>query len=186
MKRMDALKMGVMIGMYQLGRGNIDQAVKQAIRELKDQREDEILRRTVEFWEEEIAHRIRPGARPVIEQHRLNGDTLVLLTGSSTYLSKCALEVLGMDHILCTLFEVNDGVFTGEGTLCYGSGKLVAAQAYLDTHGASWEDCAFYTDSYTDISVLEVVGQPVAVHPDPRLLRRARKAGWPVADWGTA
>ena len=68
----------------------------------------------------------------------------------------------------------------------YGSGKLVKAQEYIDKTGTNWEECTFYTDSYTDISVLEVVGHPVAVHPDPRLLRRARKSGWPVADWGNS
>ena len=184
MKRVDALKMAGMIVMYQLGSGNIDRAVKQAIRELKGQREDEIRHRTEVFWAEEISQRIRPGARPVIERHRAAGDALVLLTGSSTYLSQCALDLLGMDYILCTLFESVDGVFTGEGTLCYGPGKLVSAQAYLDAHDASWADCTFYTDSYTDISVLDVVGCPVAVHPDPRLSRRAKKSGWTVADWG--
>jgi len=186
MKRMDALKMAGMIVMYQLGTGNVDRGVREAIRGLKGQREDEIRARTELFWSEEVAQRIRPGVYPVIQAHRAAGDALVLLTGSSTYLSKCASDLLGMDDILCTLFESIDGVFTGEGTICYGPGKLVAAQAFLDAHDANWADCTFYTDSYTDISVLDVVGRPVAVHPDPRLLRRAKKSGWPVADWGTA
>ena len=186
MRRLDALKMGLMIGMYQMGTGNIDVAVKDAIRSLKGQQEDEIRERTIAFWEEEVVHRIRPMVHQVIDQHRTRSDALVLLTGSSKYLSQCALEVLQMDDILCTLFDVVDGSFTGEGTLCYGPGKLVKAQAYIDERGANWEDCSFYTDSYTDLSVLEVVGHPVVVHPDPRLLRRARKAGWPVADWGHA
>jgi HAD superfamily hydrolase (TIGR01490 family) len=186
MRRLDALKMGAMIGLYQLGRGSVDTAVNKAIRGLKGQREDEIRERTEIFWKEEISHRVRPGVHDVIEQHRADGDLLVLLTGSSTYLSQCALEKLGMDEILCTLFESHNGVFTGEGVLCYGPQKRVAAEAFLEPRDIGWDACSFYTDSYTDISVLEVVGQPVVVHPDPRLLRHARKTGWPVADWGTA
>ena len=186
MRRLDALKMGLMIGMYQMGTGNIDVAVKDAIRSLKGQSEEDIRKQTQVFWQEEVAHRIRPMVQEVVERHRSQSDTLVLLTGSSKYLSQCALDVLRFDDILCTLFEVKDGHFTGEGSLCYGPGKLVEAQAYLDRCDAKWEDCTFYTDSYTDISVLEVVGHPVAVHPDPRLLRRARKSGWPVADWGSS
>lgn len=186
MKRTDALKMAGMIVMYQLGSGNIDRAVKQAIRELKGQSEAEIRHRTEVFWEEEVVQRVRPGARPVIEKHRLSGDKLVLLTGSSTYLSRCASDLLEMDDILCTQFESIDGIFTGEGTLCYGTGKRVAAQAYLDVHGARWDEATFYTDSFTDISVMEMVGRPVAVHPDPRLLRRAKRENWTVADWGTS
>jgi len=46
-------------------------------------------------------------------------------------------------------------------------------------------DCAFYTDSFSDVPVLEAVGQPVAVNPDPRLRRRANKRGWRIVDWGT-
>ncbi len=44
--------------------------------------------------------------------------------------------------------------------------------------------CAFYTDSYSDLPVMEVVGRPVAVHPDHRLRREALRRGWPVVDWG--
>ena len=186
MSRWSAAKMGAMIGLYQLGRGNVDNAVNHAIRGLKGQREDEIRTRTETFWTEEISQRIRPGVGDVIAHHRQRGDLLVLLTGSSTYLSQCALEKLDLDAILCTLFESVDGVFTGEGTLCYGPQKRVAAEAFLEARGVGWDACSFYTDSYTDISVLEVVGQPVVVHPDPRLLRHARKTGWPVADWGSA
>lgn len=186
MRRIEALKMGAMIAMYQLGRGKIDDAVNEAIRGLKGELETEIRERTEVFWAEEVCHRIRPGAGSVIAEHRAAGDRLVLLTGSSTYLSQCALEKLRLDDILCTIFESRDGVFTGEGTLCYGPQKRVAAEAFLQTHGIPWDACSFYTDSYTDISVLEVVGKPVVVHPDPRLLRHARKVGWPVADWGSS
>jgi len=186
MRKFDALKMGAMIALYQLGRGKIDDAVNEAIRGLKGELEEDIRERTETFWAEEVSQRIRPGAADVIDQHRQAGDRLVLLTGSSTYLSRCALEKLQLDDILCTLFESKDGVFTGEGTLCYGPQKRVAAEAFLKANGFEWDECSFYTDSYTDISVLEVVAQPVVVHPDPRLLRHARKVGWPVADWGRA
>ncbi len=184
MSRLEAARMAVMIGLYQLGTGNVDDAVMGAIRKLKGDSEDAIRRETEAFWEEEVAHRIRPGVEAVLERHRALGEPLYLLTGSSTYLSACVIRVLGLDGAICTTFGVEDGRFTGEGVLCYGSGKVTAAEPVLKAAGVTFEDCAFYTDSYTDLPVLERVGRPVAVHPDPRLARCARKRGWPVEDWG--
>ena len=184
MSRWAAAKMGAMIGLYQLGFGNVDDTVKQAIMALKGESEADIWARTECFWREEIAHRVRPGAHAVIAAHRAAGEPLVLLTGSSTYMSEFVIEALNFDGALCTRFEVQDGVFTGKGELCYGEAKLVAAEAYLADKDAELEDCAFYTDSYTDLPVMCRVGRPVAVAPDPRLMRHARRAGWEIADWG--
>lgn len=186
MSRFDAAKMAVMIGLYQLGTGNVDDGVRAAIRKLKGQSEDEIRAETERFWVEEVAHRIRPGAAAVLDKHRALGEPLYLLTGSSTYLSACVTDALGLDGVICTTFEVEQGIFTGEGMLCYGPGKVTAAEPVLRAANVRFEDCAFYTDSYTDVPVLELVGRPVAVHPDPRLARLARKNGWAIEDWGEA
>ena len=184
MSRWSAAKMGAMIGLYQLGFGHVDDTVKQAIMALKGEAESDIRARTVAFWHEEVAHRVRPGAAAVLDSHRALGEPLVLLTGSSTYMSELVIEALRLDGTLCTRFAVEDGCFTGEGELCYGEAKLTAAKAFLADKPIALEDCAFYTDSYTDLPVMDVVGRPVAVHPDPRLMRHARRAGWEIADWG--
>jgi HAD superfamily hydrolase (TIGR01490 family) len=184
--RTKAASMGLKIGLYQLGFGHIEDAVVAAIRDLEGQNEEEIRQRTIAFWEEEVAHRVRPGARAVLEAHRELGESLVLLTGSSNYMSDCVLAALGMDDALCTRFEVQDGLFTGQGVLCYGDTKRVAAEAYLADKDIPLSACAFYTDSYTDLPVMLEVERPVAVHPDPRLKRHARREGWPIADWGVA
>ena len=186
MSRMDAAKMAMMIGMYQLGVGDVDDGVRGAIRSLKGQSEADIRRETEVFWVEEVAHRIRPGVHDALARHRALGEPIYLLTGSSTYLSACVVDALGLDGVICTVFEVEDGVFTGEGVVCYGRGKVTAAEPILAAMGVTFSDCAFYTDSYTDRFVLERVGRPVAVHPDPRLTRLARKQGWPIEDWGVA
>jgi phosphoserine phosphatase len=78
------------------------------------------------------------------------------------------------------------GLHTGRslGEVCFGAGKLRLARAFAEGRGVSLADCTFYTDSYSDLPMLEAVGRPVAVNPDRRLLRRAERAGWPVLDWG--
>ena len=123
--------MGLKIGLYQLGFGHVEDAVVAAIRDLRGQNEEEIRQRTIAFWEDEVANRVRPGAHAVLRAHRELGEPLVLLTGSSNYMSECVLSALDMDDALCTRFDVEDGLFTGEGTLCYGDAKRVAAEAYL-------------------------------------------------------
>ena len=79
-----------------------------------------------------------------------------------------------------------EGLHTGQplGEVCFGEGKRLHAEAYAAEAGVPLSACAFYTDSYSDLPVLEVVGRPVAVNPDRRLRREALRRGWPVVDWG--
>ena len=129
----------------------------------------------------------RPGALRAVEEHRGTGDRLVLLTSSSGYLSELVSRDLRLDAILCNRFEVDaQGLHTGRplGDVCFGLGKLTHAERYAREAGVALSQCAFYTDSYSDLPVLEVVGRPVAVHPDHRLRREAVRRGWPVVDWG--
>ena len=172
---------------YHLGYTDIQPVLRDAIRTLRDKREVDIRARTEHFWDTEIRSLMRPGARPALKRHRDVGDRLVLLTTSSNYLSDPVKRELGLDDYLCNRFEVRpDGCFTGEpaGTLCYGEGKLTLARAYAAARGVELRDCTFYTDSVSDLPVLEAVGRPVAVHPDPRLRRLARTRGWAIEDWG--
>ena len=184
--RWHALRGALWLGMYELGFGKMEDAVREAIGSLAGQQEADIRDRTTTFWNEDVITSIRPGAWDVLAEHRRKGDRLVLLTSSSNYLSDLAAEVLGLDEVLCNRFRVADGCFTGdpEEPLCFGSGKLSHARQMADQLGVSLMDCAFYTDSHSDLPVMLAVGTPVAVHPDPRLRREAHRRGWSVVDWG--
>lgn len=183
-RRGDAARAAVWVGLYQLGFARIEAAIGDAIATLEGADEAALRGRTADFWSE-ISNQIRPGARAAIDRHRAEGHHLYLLTSSSNYMSEPVVQALALDGALCTRFEVRDGVFTGraEGPLCYGPGKVEHARALADRLGASLADAAFYTDSYSDLPMMEAVGRPVAVHPDPRLSRHARRRGWPVEDW---
>ena len=77
---------------------------------------------------------------------------------------------------------MRDGRFTGEAVrpVCYGAGKIYWAERFAQRHGIDLERSYFYTDSITDLPVLERVGEPRVVNPDPRLRRAAVRRGWPV------
>ncbi len=66
------------------------------------------------------------------------------------------------------------------GPICYGDGKIYWAEQFAEAHGIDLARSYFYTDSVTDLPVLERVGHPRVVNPDPRLRRVAQRRGWPV------
>jgi phosphoserine phosphatase len=112
----------------------------------------------------------------------------VLLSSTSPYMAEAVAAELHLDDVLCNRFEVDPaGRFTGkpDGELCYGAGKLTHGTRYAQEHGVDLAQCTFYTDSTTDLPMLEAVGRPVVVHPDPRLEQVARNRGWEIVAWGT-
>lgn len=185
--RMQALRASLWIARYHLGFVSMQDAVRAAIAQLAGTPVQPLLERTTVFYEEQVRSLYRPGALRALEEHRGAGDRLVLLTSSSGYLSELVARDLRLDAILCNRFEVDaQGRHTGRpaGEVCFGPGKRIHAEGYAREVGVPLSACAFYTDSYSDLPVLEVVGRPVAVHPDHRLRREAVRRGWPVVDWG--
>lgn len=169
---------------YRLGFAGLESAIRAAIRTLAGQREDELRREVRDFYASEVRPHYRPKGLEAVRRHQEAGEAVVLLSSASIYLGEAVQDDLGLDDILCNRFEVDgDGVFTGEpeGILCYGEGKRVLGEAWLRARGAG--PSAFYTDSMSDASFMEVVEWPVAVNPDPRLRRLAKRRGWPIEDW---
>ena len=182
-----ALQAALWLARYQLGLGGLT-LVSKAISTTEGLIEAELIARTASFYERQVRSLFRPGAIEALRVHRASGDRVVLLTASSHFLAERVAEELKLDGILCNRLEVNArGILTGRtvGPICYGEGKLFHAKAEANRNKVKLADCAFYTDSFSDVSVLEAVGTPVAVNPDPRLRRRANKRGWKIVDWGS-
>ncbi len=185
--RLQAARAALWIARYHLGFSRLDEAVTRAIATLEGTSAAPLRARTEQFFEREVRGQYRPGALEALARHRSEGHALVLLTSSSNYLSERVADELGLDGILCNTLEVDGGGnHTGRsvGALCFGEGKLVHALEYSRKAGVGLERCFFYTDSYSDLPVLERVGQPVAVNPDVRLRRLASLRGWRIVDWG--
>jgi HAD superfamily hydrolase (TIGR01490 family) len=170
---------------YKLGLVDMERAMEQAVRTLTGMAEGTLRSRTHAWYDAHVKHHAAPGAFRAIARHRERAHALVLLTSSSVYESERALEHFGLDVALCTRFQVRDGLFTGslERPLCYGPGKVELAEAHARAHGIDLDESYFYTDSITDRPMLERVGHPRVVHPDPRLRLLSLKRGWPVLDW---
>jgi len=170
---------------YRIGILNIESALRDALATLRDVEEDHIRGQTQAWWREDVRPFVAPGAREALDSHRRKGELLVLLTSSSLYASEMAREEFGLDVVLCQHYEVRNGRFTGEPKrpICYGHGKVEVAESWARDSGVDLAASSFYTDSSTDVPMLERVGFPFTVHPDPRLRWIARARAWPTLDW---
>jgi HAD superfamily hydrolase (TIGR01490 family) len=146
----------------------------------------------LEGWEQEplveivrsvgpsVAGRAYPGARWLLEQHQRLGDRCVLLSASPQELVEAVASSLGFAEAVGTVAEVAEGRYTGRlsGPLCHGQGKLTRLHDALGPVDLS--SASAYTDSASDVPLLQACGRPVAVNPDRRLRSVATRAGWPV------
>jgi HAD superfamily hydrolase (TIGR01490 family) len=176
------------LGRYSLGSGaGLEEVFAQAAATLAGEEEAVLRARTQAWFQADVSHRLRPGAARALARHRAAGDTLVLATSGSQYAAECALAAYGLDAAVATTFEVRDGRFTGRiAASALGAAKASRVEAWAREAGHDLAEATFYTDSATDLALLERVGRPVVVHPDRRLAVLAKKRGWTVEDWGRA
>lgn len=154
---------------------------------LEGQSEAEIALRVQEFFDRDLRHRLRPGAREALDHHRREGDELVLATSGTQFAAQAAVEAYGLRSFVCTELEIAEGRFTGRiAALAVGDAKLHRTEAWATENGRDLDSATFYSDSFTDVALLERVGHPVVVNPDRRLRRHATQRGWRIEDWGQA
>ncbi len=173
------------IGLYHLGLASLESVLEEAVATVEGEDEAELIARNLLFFEEEVRHTVRAGAHLALQGHRDAGEPRVLLSTSSSLLCDRVAEELGLDGVVCTRLGVAEGRLTGraEGPICFGPAKVVLAERWLAERGERLEEATFYTDSMSDLPVLERVARPVVVHPDPRLRRVAAARGWPIQEW---
>jgi HAD superfamily hydrolase (TIGR01490 family) len=142
------------------------------------------LRRQCDLWfAQDVLPHLTEAGKLRVADHKARGHVLGIVSGSTQYSVQPLAEYLGMaDHYVCTYVEARDGRLTGRivPPVCYGPGKIVWAERFAAEHDVDLAASYFYTDSITDLPLLEHVGHPVAVNPDPRLRRLARKRDWPI------
>jgi len=128
---------------------------------------------------------VLPAALRKLEEHRKSGHLLAILSTSPTFVTRPVAERLGIEEVLSTELEVEGGLFTGRlvGPACFGRGKVHWAESAVKRLDLDLAKSWFYTDSYSDMPMLERVGHGIVVNPDPRLRRAARRRGWTVENW---
>jgi HAD superfamily hydrolase (TIGR01490 family) len=120
-------------------------------------------------------------ATELIAEHRANGDEVVVLSASGQEVVEPIAALVGADRCLATRMGVAGGRYTGViDYYCYGEEKAQAAREIAAEQGYRLEDCRAYSDSITDLPLLEAVGHPTVVNPDRALRRVAEARGWPI------
>jgi HAD superfamily hydrolase (TIGR01490 family) len=120
-------------------------------------------------------------AADLIEEHRAAGREIVLVSSSGAEVVEPIGAMLGADRVIATRLEIVDGRYTGEiDYYAYGEEKANAVRAYAAEKGFDLDDCYGYSDSVTDLPMLEAVGHPHVVNPDKELRRIAAQRDWPV------
>jgi len=180
----DLMKAAGWLFRYQLGSRDLDGLMDRATALYRGLDADAFRMEVLELFESEVAHRLRPGARAALRSHRDAGDILVLATTNSQFIARPAADAFGMDHAIFTELEVLQGELTGKlRRNALGPGKLQLVQELAAQLGHGLEDAAFYSDSASDLPLLEAVGFPSVVSPDRKLRQVAMSRGWPVLDW---
>jgi HAD superfamily hydrolase (TIGR01490 family) len=120
-------------------------------------------------------------AANLIADHKLCGRDVVVVSASGEEIVAPIARALGATHAMATRMVVEDGKYTGEiAFYCYGEGKVEVIRELAAREGYALEHCYAYSDSITDLPMLESVGHPSVVNPDRALRKEAGSRDWPV------
>jgi len=123
-------------------------------------------------------------ASDLIEEHRLAGREIVIVSSSGADVVEPIGELLGADRVVATRMVSVDGRYNGEIEFyAYGENKATAVREVAAEGGYDLSDCYAYSDSITDLPMLEEVGHPTVVNPDRALRRIAAEREWPVREF---
>ncbi len=142
------------------------------------------LHKLLDAFLEELTPLVRPLVIQRMERHKAQGNTILLATSTNSMLAEPIAQSLGIENLVCTQVEMSAGVPTGNllGPPAFGSNKVKKVKEWVSDHTVTLEGSWFYSDSYNDLPLLEMVQNPVAVTPDARLRKHALEHGWEVID----
>lgn len=167
---------------YKAGCLDIEAYVAFAVAPLKDMSEERRASLQNIFLEQKIKPLMLPKAQKLIQDHRDQGHTVMIITATNRFITEPIAKLLGIELLLATDPEVIDGVITGkiQGTPCFQEGKVTRLKEWLALSDETLTDSFFYSDSFNDIPLLEHVSFPYAVDPDEKLRAHAETHKWPI------
>lgn len=145
-------------------------------------REDVFARNATQIFQTRIAGRISSQGRDEIAQLKAGGHRVVLLSAGPTILTRLVQTAVNADDTLGADFEVVRGRLTGRLTnkLPYGKGKIEAAVRYAHEHRVPLSNCVAYANATSDLPLLKMVGNPIAINASATVRRVAALRGWPT------
>ncbi len=143
---------------------------------------DELEELGQELFDKRIRHRIYPEVLELVDAHRRRGHTVVLASSATTFQAAPTARALGIEHVLCSGLEVEDGILTGgvEEPMMWGEGKARVVEKFAADHGIDLAESWFYADGDEDEALMHLVGHPRPTNPGKHLAAVARRRGWPI------
>ncbi len=135
-----------------------------------------------EVYEEILLPNLFPFARDLIQQAKRAGHRVVLISGALHCVLEHLAQELKADDVIANHLETKDGFATGKMVqpVVAGPTKARLIRDHATAHGFNLDDCYGYSDSYSDVPMLSVVGHPAAVNPDKKLALLAKAYDWPI------
>ncbi len=132
------------------------------------------------FLEEYIEPILLPKAQQLVDQHRQQGDRVLIITATNTFITRPIGEKYGISELLGTEGEIVNDRYTGEvlGTPTFREGKVTRLNEWLEAEKESMQGSYFYSDSHNDLPLLKLVDHPVVVDGDDTLLEYAKTQNW--------
>ncbi len=167
---------------YAAGNGNFASMAAVSARGVQGVAEQVFVDVGEEVYEKSLAEAIFPESRALVAAHLAMGHTVAIVSAATPYQVEPVARDLGVDIVRCTRMEVENGFFTGKimEPACWGEGKAKAGLELSETYGLDLRKSFFYTDSYEDLPLLEIVGNPRPINPDSKLSILAFQNDWPV------
>ena len=182
----DALRVAWWMLEYTLGVIDAPRVAKKALEAFKGRQEDWLIESCEEWFPKYVLPHVQDAGRSAVRRHREAGDFVAIVTGATPYAARPLARELGIDQIICTELEVDDaGRFTGRAIepLCYGPGKIELTRRIAERENFELSEATFYSDSITDLPLLEHVKSPIVINPDRRLRKVASHRGWRIERW---
>jgi HAD superfamily hydrolase (TIGR01490 family) len=167
---------------YKAGVLDIGAWTRKAMLEFQGQSERALTREARKWFDEMVEKKIYPEAEEIVRRHHAEGHVVAIVSGATKFVVRPLAERLGIKHFLYTRLEVEHGRFTGRVVepICFEEGKIYWLQQFIEEQDIDLAKSWFYTDSITDLPLLDLVGHPVVTNPDPFLYREAARRRWPV------
>ena len=165
--------------MYVFGHPNID-FIEDTVKHLEGIEQGVLERAAQACFERRMRPNIYTGAARLIGEALGRRERVVFATASFGTIIQPLEQFLATESSIASDLEFHDGKTTGRiaGSSLFGDKKKAAVQEWLERNKLPPGEACFYSDSYTDIPLLEFCGKPVAVNPDRILAREAKKRGW--------
>jgi putative phosphoserine phosphatase / 1-acylglycerol-3-phosphate O-acyltransferase len=152
---------------------------------LKSKKTEDVEIMAGRFFDENLKKFIFPEIVDIINKHKLSGRELLIVSNAADFIVKKTAGFLGIKNYVGTKLEIVNGIFTGRisGDITYGKNKVKFAEDFIKKNNLDLKNSFAYADHISDLDLLLIVKNPVAVNPDRALFLEAKKRNWRILNF---